>query len=1049
MKTVAVNVSLGIKRSLAWLVAIAILPIIAFSVVTAWQLVDHQKATVTTELAGISHALSVAVDGALRDHVVDLEVLAADVSLDSGDLTAFHERARRMVAAQPTWRGIALVDPATKTIRASSLPLASPLPQSVVPAGIDTAARERKSLVFGVFAQGNLLREPGIMLIAPVIRDGRVPYVLTAVLGVSGLNGVLAAQHLPAAWTAAILDDHLILAGRSRSPEVFVGKPATPSLAEHITGADSGMFDALNQEGDKVTTVFSRSPLTGWSVAIGIPAAEVEGPVRRKIAMVTLAGTALVLLALLLAGIAGRRIIVNRQIYEDALKAGERRYRNLFTGATAAMLLIDPQTGTVVDANAAAAEFYGTDIERLKTMLIWDINVGSAEDIAAEMALADQEGRKHSHFRHRLANGDIREVEVHSGPLDIDGRALRFAIIHDITDRRAAEQAIRDLGSRLQDILAAASEVAIIATDIHGTVTLFNRGAERMLGYGAAEVVGLMTPAAFHLPEEMRDRLAELTGDIGPPLNPFDVFVAKARIDGHELREWTYRRRDGTCLAVSLAVTPVRSEDGTITGYLGVATDISERKRAEAQLRDSEERFRTLVEGTADWAWETDANHCFSWFSATIDESALNPRETMLGKRRWDLASHQSDIDATRWQAHLEDLSARRSFRDFRYWIRARGGEDRWVSASGTPRFDDHGTFLGYRGSSSDVTAEATIALRLRMLSTVVEQSPVSVVITDPKGTIEYVNSHFTAVTGYDAAEVIGVNPRILASGETPPELYREMWMTISAGRRWAGELRNRRKDGTPHWEMVVIAPVKNDLGEIAHYVASHDLRQPLRMVTSYLGLIEKRLGSLLADDIKTFLDYAVDGAKRMDRLILDLLEYSRTGKTGQWVMVPLADAVADAQANLTVAILETDAEILVDRTLPTIKGSPTELVRLFQNLIGNALKYREADRRPVVVIGCRRKGGNWLISVKDNGIGIAPEHHERAFGIFQRLVPQDAYEGSGIGLAVCKKIVEHHGGRIWIESDVGRGSSFLMTFPAAPAIPSTEAGLVMDGISA
>ena len=215
-------------------------------------------------------------------------------------------------------------------------------------------------------------------------------------------------------------------------------------------------------------------------------------------------------------------------------------------------------------------------------------------------------------------------------------------------------------------------------------------------------------------------------------------------------------------------------------------------------------------------------------------------------------------------------------------------------------------------------------------------------------------------------------------------------------------------------------------------YVASHDLRQPLRMVTSYLELIEKRLPpESLSVDIKTFLDYAVGGAKRMDRLILDLLEYSRTGKSAKLVPVPLGETIDDALVNLTVAIREADAVVVVADNLPTVNGDPTELTRLFQNLIGNAVKYHAPDRRPEIEIACRRERREWLVSVNDNGIGIAPDDRERAFAIFQRLVAQDACEGSGIGLAVCKKIVEHHGGRIWIESEVGAGSTFFMTFPA------------------
>ena len=222
---------------------------------------------------------------------------------------------------------------------------------------------------------------------------------------------------------------------------------------------------------------------------------------------------------------------------------------------------------------------------------------------------------------------------------------------------------------------------------------------------------------------------------------------------------------------------------------------------------------------------------------------------------------------------------------------------------------------------------------------------------------------------------------------------------------------------------------------EAFSYVASHDLRQPLRTVVSYLGLIERRLDpTLLSDEIKEFIGFAVGGAKRMDGLILGLLEYSRTGRSGKTAPVALAEAVTDALSNLTVAIRETDAEIVVADGLPVIVCDRTELVRLFQNLIGNAVKYRAPERKPKIEIGWSRKGNMWLLSVKDNGIGIAPKDRERAFGIFQRLVPQDACEGTGIGLAICRKIVEHHGGRIWIESAPGVGTTFFFTLQKGSA---------------
>ena len=214
-------------------------------------------------------------------------------------------------------------------------------------------------------------------------------------------------------------------------------------------------------------------------------------------------------------------------------------------------------------------------------------------------------------------------------------------------------------------------------------------------------------------------------------------------------------------------------------------------------------------------------------------------------------------------------------------------------------------------------------------------------------------------------------------------------------------------------------------------YVASHDLRQPLRMVSSYLSLIEKRIGSDADNDMKEFFGFAINGAKRMDRMILDLLEYSRTGRHGaSFQQTPLSNVVANALTNLEVAVTEAKAAIEVTGDLPTVMGSQTELERLFQNLIGNAIKYRAPERPIRVQVECRPDGSEWIVSVRDNGIGIAPNDRERAFMIFQRLVAQDAYEGTGIGLAVCKKIVESHGGRIWIEDGLDGGASVRFSLP-------------------
>jgi len=215
-------------------------------------------------------------------------------------------------------------------------------------------------------------------------------------------------------------------------------------------------------------------------------------------------------------------------------------------------------------------------------------------------------------------------------------------------------------------------------------------------------------------------------------------------------------------------------------------------------------------------------------------------------------------------------------------------------------------------------------------------------------------------------------------------------------------------------------------------YVASHDLREPLRTISSYVTLLERRYSDKLDDEGREFIGYVRDGAKRLNGMVLELLEFSRIGRApdaGEAVV--LDQVIADALAGLTLAIKESRAEITLDGPFPTIRGSRSEMLRLFQNLIGNALKYHRPDQAPAVTIRCRRQKDDWLCTVEDNGIGIDPQYFDRIFGIFQRLHTRDKFGGNGIGLAICKKIVEHHGGKIWVESQPGQGCRFQVSLPA------------------
>jgi light-regulated signal transduction histidine kinase (bacteriophytochrome) len=214
-------------------------------------------------------------------------------------------------------------------------------------------------------------------------------------------------------------------------------------------------------------------------------------------------------------------------------------------------------------------------------------------------------------------------------------------------------------------------------------------------------------------------------------------------------------------------------------------------------------------------------------------------------------------------------------------------------------------------------------------------------------------------------------------------------------------------------------------------YIASHDLQEPLRTVSIYAQFLAQRYRGQLRGDADQFIEFIVDGAERMERLIHDLLDFSRIEARGAdfFVRMSCDEALEDAKRNLQSLILESGAIVTRPR-LPVITGDPVQVTRLFQNLLVNSIKYRSAEV-PRIEIAAERDGNDWLFSVRDNGIGIEPQYAEKVFGIFKCLQPRDKGAGSGMGLAICRKIVSRHQGRIWVESGLGQGATFFFTLPA------------------
>lgn len=336
------------------------------------------------------------------------------------------------------------------------------------------------------------------------------------------------------------------------------------------------------------------------------------------------------------------------------------------------------------------------------------------------------------------------------------------------------------------------------------------------------------------------------------------------------------------------------------------------------------------------------------------------------------------------------------------------------------------------------------------------------VAITNASGRITYVNDKFCAISKYSREELIGQDHRLINSGYHSKEFFQNLWRTISSGKVWRGEIRNRTKQGEYYWVDTTIVPFLDEDGrprqyvairaditervrstealaqqadELARsnsdleqfaYVASHDLQEPLRGIDGCIQLLERRYKNVLDERGQDYIEHTVGNVERMQRLIRDLLKYSRVGtRKREFQPVKLADVLADAQLNLATAINEKGARISHDE-LPKVFGDRTHLGLVFQNLISNALKF--CQEKPIVHISAIARDDLCEITIKDNGIGIEPEYFERIFVIFQRLHGREKYPGTGIGLALCKRIIQHHGGQIWVESEAEEGSEFHFT---------------------
>ncbi len=407
-----------------------------------------------------------------------------------------------------------------------------------------------------------------------------------------------------------------------------------------------------------------------------------------------------------------------------------------------------------------------------------------------------------------------------------------------------------------------------------------------------------------------------------------------------------------------------------------------------------------------------------------------------------------------------------------------RDGKQGWASSTKLPWRDETGRIIGTFGLTRDITAtkdaEEKLGEERNLLRKIIDQLPSGLFVKDTASRYLLNNQAHLAMLGVKTqAEATGRTTLDFFPGERGRQALAGDQQVLDGG---AAILNQEKLDvlaeGHTRWSLVTKVPLHDSHGQlvglvgVSHditerkrqeeeakksaeelarsnaeleqfaYVASHDLQEPLRAVASCVQLLKKRYEGKLDARADEFIAHAVDGTKRMQALISDLLDYSRIGThTHPFEPANCAMVLDDALANLAVALHESGAVVEHD-PLPTVLADASQLAQVFQNLIGNAIKFR-GERRPEIRVIARREAGGWLFGVSDNGIGIEPQYFERIFRVFQRLHTRGRYPGTGIGLAICKKIVERHGGRIWIESQPAQGATFYFTLPESLQPPA------------
>lgn len=625
----------------------------------------------------------------------------------------------------------------------------------------------------------------------------------------------------------------------------------------------------------------------------------------------------------------------------------------------------------------------------------------------------------------------------------------RFSFVsEDVTDRKRAAEDVARAAERAEVAQRAASAMIFEVNVKTGEIFRSPLAAD-LLGYDQHEI----TP-------DVHGWYAIIHPDDLPAVTRAFEDSVQQGVDLHI--EYRVRHKHGHWLWVSDHARIMRDEQGHIERMVGFVSDITKRRRIQAALEESEARFRMMADGIPNILWVTGSDAGLQFVNRAYREF-VGLTEADLGDHRWRSLIHPDDQES-----YLSEFL--RCVRDqvpfhARCRLRRPDGSWSWIASYANPRFAPDGTFLGHAGSSADIDDLIRTQHELReseqRFRELAENMSQFAWMARPDGYIFWYNRRWFEYTGTNLEQMRGWGWRSVHHPDHVDRVSTGFAQAINNGEPWEDTFPLRAADGSFRWFLSRAVPIRDDQQriirwfgtntDITHqleierelrranhdleqfaYSASHDLQAPLRNIAIYSQLLERDYAPHLDTRGVSILQNIVGGAVKMSSLIADLLAYSRAGARdqGPLELIRPSEVLDSVLTDLEQMIRETGASITFD-PIPDLYIRPAHLHSLFQNLIGNALKYRKPDLAPHVHITGRSHANSCQISITDNGIGIDPAYQNTVFGIFKRLHSDShGYPGTGIGLAICQRIVDSYGGRIWFLSEPGAGSTFHFTLP-------------------